>query len=260
MPEHPRITYVRILSFGEKTLEELTKVLQDRPVEALLIDLRDDAGGLFTAAVGMCEMFVPQGEIVSTRGRNGKVLRTYAASGKTVLDPQVPIAVLVNHYSASASEIVAACLQDHGRAKIIGQRTWGKGTVQNIFTLEGGKAALKLTTAGYWRPSGKNIHRLRGVKDDADWGVKPDPGFEVVLTDVEANQVRKQRHQRDAGRDAVKPEELNEANGTDAQDSGANDTEGKDDTEDNDSKPFEDPQLRKAIEYLETQLKSPPIK
>ncbi|MCY2991815.1 MAG: S41 family peptidase [Planctomycetota bacterium] len=254
LPEHPPITYVRILTFGEKTVVELTKVLQDQPVEALLIDLRDDAGGLFAAAVGMCEMFVPQGEIVSTRGRGGKVLRTYTASGKTVLDPQVPMAVLVNHYSASASEVVAACLQDHGRAKIIGQRTWGKGTVQNIFSLEAGKAALKLTTAGYWRPSGKNIHRLRGVKDDADWGVKPDPGFEVVMTDEEANQVRKQRHQRDAGRGAIKPDAVNKENGNDAQDSQANGKGGKD------SKPFEDPQLRQAIEYLESQLKSPSAK
>lgn len=252
LPEHPRITYVRILTFGEKTVEELTKVLQTQPVEALLIDLRDDAGGLFSAAVGMCEMFVPEGEIVSTRGRNGQVLRTYTASGKTVIDPRVPMAVLVNRYSASASEVVAACLQDHGRAKIIGQRTWGKGTVQNIFNLEGGKAALKLTTAGYWRPSGKNIHRLRGVKADAVWGVTPDPGFEVVLTDKEANQVRKQRHQRDAGRDAIAPGAAQDVNSTDAS---AAKTNGQDDTDAADAKPFEDPQLGKAIEYLGTQLK-----
>jgi carboxyl-terminal processing protease len=251
VPENPRITYVRILTFGEKTVEELSKVLQDRTVDALLIDLRDDAGGLFTAAIGVCEMFVSQGEIVSTRGRDGQVLRRYYASGNTLLDPQVPIAVLVNHYSASASEIVAACLQDHGRAKIVGQRTWGKGTVQNIFSIEAGQAALKLTTAGYWRPSGKNIHRLRGASEDADWGVQPDPGFAVVLTDDEANQVRKLRHQRENGRDAASSGPANGGKPVGAPDAAPNGPPSPV------AKPQDDPQLRKAIEYLESQLKSP---
>ena len=85
--------------------------------------------------------------------------------------------VLVNHYSASASEIVSACLQDHKRAVVIGERTWGKGSVQNVIELEGGKSALKLTTASYQRPSGKNIHRFPDAKETDEWGVMPDDGL-----------------------------------------------------------------------------------
>jgi carboxyl-terminal processing protease len=93
--------------------------------------------------------------------------------------------VLVNHYSASASEIVAACLQDHKRALIVGERTWGKGSVQNVIELEDGRSALKLTTASYRRPNGKNIHRFPGAKDTDEWGVMPDKGFEIKLNDGE---------------------------------------------------------------------------
>ena len=77
----------------------------------------------------------------------------------------------MNHYSASASEIVAACLQDHQRAVVVGERTWGKGSVQNIIEMDGGNSALKLTTAGYRRPNGKNIHRFPDAKETDEWGV-----------------------------------------------------------------------------------------
>ena len=96
-----------------------------------------------------------------------------------------PIAVLVNHFSASASEIVAACLQDHHRAVMIGERTWGKGSVQNLIELEEGKSALKLTTATYTRPNGHNIHRFPDAKETDEWGVKPDEGMEVKLDEME---------------------------------------------------------------------------
>ena len=89
--------------------------------------------------------------------------------------------VLVNRYSASASEIVAACLQDHKRAVVIGERTWGKGSVQNVIELEDGRSALKLTTASYRRPNGKNIHRFPDAKETDEWGVMPDAGFEIKL-------------------------------------------------------------------------------
>ena len=91
--------------------------------------------------------------------------------------------VLADRYSASASEIVAACLKDHQRAVVVGQRTWGKGTVQNVIPLERGTSAIKLTTASYWCPSGKNIHRGRDATEEDDWGVRPSAGLEVVLTD-----------------------------------------------------------------------------
>ena len=97
--------------------------------------------------------------------------------------------VLVNRHSASASEIVAACLQDHARAVVIGERTWGKGSVQNIIELENGRSALKLTTAGYFRPSGKNIDRFEGAGEEDDWGVHPNDGYRLALTPDEMRQL-----------------------------------------------------------------------
>ena len=105
--------------------------------------------------------------------------------------------VLVDRFSASASEIVAACLQDHHRAAIVGQRTWGKGTVQNLIELEGGKSALRLTIASYWRPSGKDIHKRRDAKEADDWGVRPDDGLELALTGEQYTQFLKARRDRD---------------------------------------------------------------
>ena len=105
--------------------------------------------------------------------------------------------VLVNRYSASASEIVSACLQDHKRAVIVGERTWGKGSVQNIIELEDGRSALKLTTAAYHRPSGKNIHRFPDSKDNDEWGVMPDPGFDCRLTSEETAALLADRQRRD---------------------------------------------------------------
>ena len=105
--------------------------------------------------------------------------------------------VLADRYSASASEIVAACLKDHQRAVVVGQRTWGKGTVQNVIPLERGTSALKLTTASYWCPSGKNIHRGRDATPEDDWGVRPSAGLEIVLTDEQYRAWYEWRHARD---------------------------------------------------------------
>jgi carboxyl-terminal processing protease len=107
------------------------------------------------------------------------------------------MAVLVNHYSASASEIVSAALQDHKRAIVVGERTWGKGSVQNVIELEAGKSALKLTTASYHRPSGKNIHRFPDSKESDEWGVMPDENYKVPFTVPETEQYYKYRHLRD---------------------------------------------------------------
>jgi carboxyl-terminal processing protease len=125
-------------------------------------------------------MFISQGRIVSTSGRNVEE-RIWEAHQSGTFEG-FPMAVLVNRESASASEIVAACLQDHKRAIVVGERSWGKGSVQNVVELEGGHSALKLTTAKYYRPSGQDIHRDANEGNDGEWGVKPNDGFELRVT------------------------------------------------------------------------------
>jgi len=197
LKEDPRIAYLRIHTFGQHTAHEVKDILSDPsadpPYEALIIDLRDNAGGLLEAAVETCDAFISEGVIVSTRGRDGEVRSRHTATPKTIVEPDFPIVVLVNGLSASASEIVAACLQDAGRAVVIGDRTWGKGTVQNVLELEGGRSALKLTTASYWRPSGKNIHRRKDSTDDDPWGVTPADGDRIPLTRDLARAVLRRR-------------------------------------------------------------------
>ena len=98
-----------------------------------------------------------------------------------MVDLGKPLAIIIDENSASASEIVAACLQDHERAVIVGTRSYGKGTVQNILPLQFGRSALRLTVARYFRPSDKNIHRNKDATEEDDWGVIPNTGFEVKL-------------------------------------------------------------------------------
>jgi carboxyl-terminal processing protease len=196
----PRIGYIRITTFANKTPAELGRVLgqlEDEGVEAVVLDLRDNAGGALDAAVAMCDMFLPPGElIVETRGRDRELRERYVSTGKGRY-ADLPLAVIVNGDTASASEIMAACLQDHGRAAIVGERTFGKGTVQELIPVESGRSLLKLTTASYWRPSGENIHRMPDATPEDAWGVKPDAGFEVPLTEQQTAAWRQYRSQRD---------------------------------------------------------------
>lgn len=189
LDEEERLGYVRLSAFSRHTARELRQALeklQSLDCQGLVIDLRFNPGGLLSAAVEVSDMFVSSGIIVSTEGRNTPK-RVWKAHQAGTYDG-LPMAVLVNGYSASASEILAACLQDHGRAVVVGERTWGKGSVQNVVELEEGKSALKLTTASYQRPSGKNIHRFYGANSDDEWGVHPDEGF---LVDWDGKQTRK---------------------------------------------------------------------
>ncbi len=198
LPGDRQIGYIRISGFteaesGEKgtaadfraALEQLRK----QQVNGLVIDLRDNGGGSLRAAVDVCDLLVPRGDIVTTRGRDGQILHAYPASGKAPFT-DFPIAVLVNRRSASASEIVAACLQDHDRAIVVGERSYGKGTVQEVVDLGHAFGAIKLTIATYWRPSGQDINRP--PKDDAKhggknaaWGVSPNDGYDVPVKEDE---------------------------------------------------------------------------
>ena len=160
------IGYLRIEQFGEKTSVELESALtklKRQNMKGLILDLRWNPGGLLEQAVGVCEKFLPRGQlVVSTEGRH--TLEKYFAKGHGDELPNVPIVVLVNLESASAAEIVTGCLQDLHRAVILGEKTFGKGSVQTIFPLDDG-SALKLTVAKYYTPSHKVIHQ-HGITPD----------------------------------------------------------------------------------------------
>jgi len=198
---HPGIGYVRINSFGEQTVAEFAAAMQalskQQQCRGLIIDMRNNPGGLLTSARDICDMFIQSGQvIVTTKDRDRRTREEYRGTGRGLYQ-KLPLVVLVNRGSASASEIVAACLQDQGRAKIVGQRTWGKGTVQHVIPVEGGQSVLRLTTASYWRPNGANIHRFRQSKDDDSWGVSPDEGCEVAMDDKQFTAWLEERRRRD---------------------------------------------------------------
>jgi carboxyl-terminal processing protease len=184
-------------------LEQALVQLQKDGMKALVLDLRYNPGGLLQAATAIADLFVESGVIVSTKGRNTEEQVVKARKAGTFSG--FPMAVLVNRFSASASEIVSACLQDHKRAIVVGERTWGKGSVQNVIELEGGKSALKLTTASYHRPSGKNIHRFKDAKESDEWGVTPDTGFDVKWTFEDMEKYRDYRGDRDVLRTSGEP-------------------------------------------------------
>jgi len=193
-----KIGYIRLTHFSRRSADELRDALNQLIAEGmkgLVLDLRFNPGGLLSQATEISDMFIESGKIVSTKGRNTPERSWEAKKDGTFSG--FPMVVLVNHFSASASEIVSACLQDHKRAAIVGERTWGKGSVQNVIELEGGSSALKLTTASYHRPSGKNIHRFPGATDDDEWGVMPDKDLELKLSLQETKDYLDYRRDRD---------------------------------------------------------------
>jgi carboxyl-terminal processing protease len=161
-----KIGYVHITQFGDNTANELEAALvrlKEQGMKGLILDLRWNPGGLLDQAVGVCEKFLPNGQlIVSTEGRH--TLDKYFARGGGDELKGVPIVVLVNLGTASAAEIVSGCLQDLHRAVVLGEKTFGKGSVQTIFPMDDG-SALKLTVAKYYTPSHKVIHE-HGITPD----------------------------------------------------------------------------------------------
>ena len=200
LQEHPRIGYIRLTTFGERTVEELESAIKSLEIDrldGLILDLRSNAGGLLEVATATCDMFLDEGEVVTLRGRSALDRDRRVATRGTIVDKNLPMAVLINKYSASASEIVAGCLQDLDRAVIVGERSYGKGTVQNVIPLELDKSAMKLTTATFWRPSNKNIHRAEDATEEDDWGVTPNEGYNIPLTEDEFRQLQLARNRAD---------------------------------------------------------------
>ncbi len=165
------VIIVRVTTFNEQTTPNIKKGIKEKieelsgkdNVSGFVIDLRNNPGGLLSEAISVSDMFLNQGEIVSTRGRNNGQTKRYTASKGDLADNK-PIVVLINGGSASASEIVAGALQDHKRAVILGTKSFGKGSVQSVIPL-GENGAMRLTTARYYTPAGRSIQALGVVPD-----------------------------------------------------------------------------------------------
>jgi carboxyl-terminal processing protease len=217
-----KIGYVRITNFNEDTAEHLQKALIDlnkQGARGLILDLRDNPGGLLNIAVDVCEEFIKRGAIISTRGRDGQPHPPVEASHRGRYQTG-PLVVLINSYSASASEIVSGALKDHGRALMIGRRTFGKGVVQNLVRIDEkgdrpNPAVLKVTAARYYLPSGRCLHRTEGA---TDWGV--DPVVDVPMTPRQTRKWLNFRRQTEIIRDRssdVLDREMNRQLGADLQ-------------------------------------------
>ena len=175
------IGYIRLTSFTNDTVTDLKAALaeaQKQGMKSLVLDMRFNGGGVLEGAIGVADMFLREGVIVATKGRADEGTETRAKANGTVDD--FPMVVLVNGSSASASEIVAGALQDHNRAVVVGERSYGKGSVQRLFPIDGGKAYVKLTVAKYYLPSGRCLHR---DPESEIWGV--DPLIKVEMTPQE---------------------------------------------------------------------------
>lgn len=196
-PLNDRVGYVRISNFQEHTSQELREAiaaLHQGPdgkdhLQGLVLDLRGNSGGLLKEANAVADIFLKEGLVVYTQGRQANNRRNYVARTDGT-EPDYPMVVLVNKGSASASEIVTGALKDHRRALVVGQTTFGKGSVQNFFPLTNGDS-LKMTTQHYFTPNGNNIHLL---------GIKPDVSVEPLPRNVIAEM---RRTREEAGEEAL---------------------------------------------------------
>jgi len=193
------VGYIRITQFNEQTTSGLEDAVEDIEEElgdkliGYVIDLRNNPGGLLNEAISVSDSFLEQGEIVSTRGRHDDNMQRYNARSGDITDG-LPVVVLINDGSASASEIVAGALKDHHRAILMGTRTFGKGSVQTIIPLPG-HGAMRLTTARYYTPSGVSIQAT---------GIEPD--IVVELAKIEAIEQTRIRHEEDLRGSLVNPQ------------------------------------------------------
>ncbi len=187
-PAPPAPTYIRVREFLPDTLDALRSVLRCEPLrDGLVLDLRDNPGGYLEIAVGVADLFLREGVIVTVRHRGGQQ-EVYEAQASRKFPPAVPIVVLVNDQTASGAELVAAALQYHGRGVVVGTRTVGKGCVQALFPLGRDLGELSLTTAEFRVDPNRPIARLPGA---AEWGVEPD--VPAALSPEPAERLRRLR-------------------------------------------------------------------
>ncbi len=222
-----KIGYIRLTQFArnsDKDIEEVMRKLVKSGIKGFILDLRNNPGGLLDVAINISDLFVDDGVIVSIRERGTPEQEFGGHSRDSLLD--FPMVCLINGYSASGSEIVSACLQDHDRAYLIGERSYGKGSVQHIrgFRPTGGE--IKLTTATFWRPSKKNLNKASTAGKEEDvWGVTPNKV--IKLTPKEHVDLEEHLHSAEVIRPKMKPGE---------------------------AKKFEDKQLDEALQYLRGQI------
>ncbi|MDE3060938.1 MAG: S41 family peptidase [Pseudomonadota bacterium] len=251
------IAYIRITSFTEQTTDlmrdEFKRIKKDLPhLRGIILDLRNNPGGLLDQAVSVSDAFLKQGEIVSTRERDPSKTKRYSAHpGDELVDDDIPMVVLVNNGSASASEIVSGALQDHKRAVILGTRTFGKGSVQTVIPLSE-HGAIRLTTARYYTPSGHSI-QAKGITPDIV--VEPAKIEPIKITDKMRSEAEL-RH-RLANLEDKKAQEL-KAEGKQPEKESADKDKDKDKEKENRKKdalqsevpPIEDFQLQRALDLL----------
>ena len=163
------IGYVRIITFTPMTVNRTKEALEDfkqKNYKALVVDLRNNPGGLLDSAVKVCELFLDGGTVVSTKSRIPAETRNYTAGFHSVVPEDMPVIILINRGSASASEIVAGAMKDRGRAYLVGEKTFGKGSVQRVYPV-GTNAGFRITTARYYTPSDVNIDKI-GIPPDRE--------------------------------------------------------------------------------------------
>lgn len=204
------IAYLRITQFNEQTIDKLKDEWEKQKkaigqIKGIVLDLRNNPGGLLDQAVAVSDAFLDEGEIVSTRGRDPENTKRYMAHGNNMAKG-IPIVVLINNGSASASEIVAGALQDHKRAVIMGTKSFGKGSVQTIIPLPG-HGAMKLTTARYYTPSGHSIQAKGITPDIVVEQAKIEPLKKSLQQRLEASLPRRLRREDEAADAKDKAEE-----------------------------------------------------
>jgi carboxyl-terminal processing protease len=237
-----KIAYIRFTQFAPRSYEDMraaVEKLSKEGIKGLILDIRFNPGGHLHPAVQISDLFIDDGLIVTIKPRSGVADEEPYGGKSDGSYLNFPMVCMVNGMSASGSEILSACLQDHGRAVILGERSYGKGSVQNVMDFFPTEAKIKLTWATFWRPNGKNLNKLStSGKEDEDWGVRPDTGFNIPTSVADRALLFKQL--RDAEiiprRDIPAKESKSE---------------------------YKDKQLEAALEYLKSQIKTasgPPTK
>lgn len=184
------IGYIEVTDFYEKTAEQFRVALSDlkaQGMQSLIVDLRNNPGGYVDVVVDMCNQIIDSGTIVYTEDRDGNILERCEANAEESFD--MPMVVLVNGNSASASEIFAGCMKDYGRATIVGTTTFGKGIVQQVIPLTDG-SAVKLTIAKYFTPNGNDIHKL-GIEPDVEIDLPDELLREPIIPEDQDVQLQK---------------------------------------------------------------------